>query len=237
MSWKLFFFMINKSFIYLFASQYKMWFQESLQTDFVQWILEKNCWILLYLEDVFPLQAIHFLFDHPHRQQSNFDAPYLYVNCIIFTLISYSYNHRSRRMPSKYCFEKFDPVIFPCVDCTIIIFSADWRLQYIWSNQHFLSAFLAISWIFDFFIVLLELNIDSQFLVILCSNIVLANSSSVFINKSIVDNLSLRMSSVFPLGMDQIMTWILKLIGYWLNLEQVLHRPYKLIQSRWLILL
>ena len=33
------------------------------------------------------------------------------------------------------------------------------------------------------------------------------------------------------------MTLILKLIGYWLNLEQVHHRPRKLIQIRWLILL
>ena len=37
--------------------------------------------------------------------------------------------------------------------------------------------------------------------------------------------------------MDQLMTLILKLIGYWLNLEQVHQRPQKLIQIRWLILL
>ena len=61
------------------------------------------------------------------------------------------------------------------------------RLQCIWSNQHFSNAFLSISWIFwHFLIVPLEMNIDRQFPVILCSNIVLANSWSDFINKSIV---------------------------------------------------
>ena len=45
------------------------------------------------------------------------------------------------------------------------------------------------------------------------------------------------MFSGCSLGMDQIMTWILKLIGYWLNLEQVHHHPHKLIQNRWPILL
>ena len=38
-------------------------------------------------------------------------------------------------------------------------------------------------------------------------------------------------------GMDQIMTWILKLIGYWMNLQQVHQCPRKMIQNRWLILL
>lgn len=35
--------------------------------------------------------------------------------------------------------------------------------------------------------------------------------------------------------MDQIMTWVLKLIRYWLDLEQVHHSTYKLIQNRPLI--
>ena len=39
------------------------------------------------------------------------------------------------------------------------------------------------------------------------------------------------------LGMDQIMTLNVKLIGYWLNLEQAHHRPRKPIQNYWLILL
>ena len=43
-------------------------------------------------------------------------------------------------------------------------------------------------------------------------------------------------SSCF-LGMAQIITWILKLMGYWLNLEQMHHRPRELIQNRWLMLL
>ena len=37
--------------------------------------------------------------------------------------------------------------------------------------------------------------------------------------------------------MDQIMTWILKLIGYWFDHEEVHHRSRKLIESCWLILL
>ena len=70
----------------------------------------KNCWILLKLENVFPLQGIHLTFDHRHR------PPTFYVSYIISKIIIYSYSYRSRTMLSQYYFGKFVPIVFPCVD-------------------------------------------------------------------------------------------------------------------------
>ena len=44
-----------------------------------------------------------------------------------FIIIICSYSHRSGRMPSKYYFKNFVPIIFSCIDCPITFFSVSWR--------------------------------------------------------------------------------------------------------------
>ena len=111
--------------------------------------------------------------------------------------------------------------------------------------------FLQYPGFLTFFIVLLAWNIDSQFLVILCSNIVSANSSSVFINKSGVATkaeVSLSSSECFLLKSDNLKfaNVFSFSFGYGLNNDldfeinwvliessrSALHRPHKLIQNR-----
>ena len=81
--------------------------------------------------------------------------PTFYVNYIISMIIIYSYNHWSRMIPSKYCFENFAPIIFSMCRLSHSLFLCQLkillkivtvipylRLQYNWSNQHFQMHFL-----------------------------------------------------------------------------------------------
>ena len=93
--------------------------------------------------------------------------PTFSVNYIISIIMIYSYNHRSRRIPSKYCFEKFVCIIFPYMTLSHHLFLRQLkmvlaiattipylRLQYFWSNQYLSNTIFAISWIFDTSVIL-----------------------------------------------------------------------------------
>ena len=103
-----------------------MWFQESLQTDFVQWILEKTVEFFYTWKMSFLCREHIFCLTTDKGSRAFLTLPIFYVNYIITTVVIYSYNYKSRAMTSQCYFENFVPIIFPCVDCPITFFSVSW---------------------------------------------------------------------------------------------------------------